>query len=255
MTIMISGGGITQKRLENFYGRNVRRSTAPNLSGYKKRLKLKMITIDNKTEQEQRAEVKNAEPLFTMPAVEHLMPTDDVFPKEKCEDGSKPLRNRKREAFCTALTGWGGDGKRIENYRAYEIAFGNGGASARANSTRLLAIPEVKARVEYLSRKVEEAKHHDYLAAQQSFDEFRLGVVERAKVNPKLVPMALVAARDFEKAHGLDASAPGKTTTTVEESAEVTRKAEVLPGLIASLKRVVKTTLITENRRKEVRND
>lgn len=200
-----------------------------------------MIANDNKTMQEQLSEVKNAEPLFTMPAVGHLMPTDDVFPKEKCEDGSKPLKNRKREAFCEALTGWGGDGKRIENFRAYEIAFGKS-VGARANSTRLLAIPDVRARVEYLSRKVAEAKHHDYLAAQQSFDEFRLGVVERAKKNPKLVPMALVAARDFEKAHGLEAAAPGKTTTTVEESAEVTKKTEVLPGLIASLKRVVKTT-------------
>lgn len=200
-----------------------------------------MITNDSKTIQKQLAEVKNAEPLFTMPAVGHLMPTDDIFPKEKCEEGSKPLKNRKREAFCETLTGWGGDGRRIENYRAYEIAFGKS-SGARANSTRLLAIPEVKARVEYLSRKVSEAKHHDYLAAQQSFDEFRLGLVERAKKNPKLVPLALVAARDFEKAHGLETSAPGKTTTTVEESAEVSKKAEVLPGLIASLKQVVKTT-------------
>lgn len=189
-----------------------------------------------------RAEVLKAEPLFAQPPVEHLMPTDSLFAKPKAESGSVPLKNRKRELFCEALTGWGGDGTRCANYKAYETAYGKTGSTARSESTRLLAIPEVKARVEYLSRKVAEAKHHDYLAAQQCFDEFRLGVVERAMVNPKLVPMALVAARDFEKAHGLEAAAPGKTTTTVEESAEVTKKAEVLPGLIASLKRVVKTT-------------
>lgn len=188
-----------------------------------------------------RAEVLKAEPLFAQPPVEHLMPTDSLFEKPKAELGATPLRNRKRELFCEALTGWGGDGTRCANYKAYEIAYGKTGSTARSESTRLLAIPEVKARVEYLSRKVTEAKRHDYLAAQQCFDEFRLGVVELAKRNPKLVPMALVAARDFEKAHGLEA-APGKTTTTVEESAEVTKKTEVLPGLIASLKRVVKTT-------------
>lgn len=188
--------------------------------------------------------VKQVQPLFELPPVDHLMPTDSVqlFPKKRAEPGAKPLKNRKREAFCEALTGWGGSGKRIENYKAYEIAYGKTGATARSESTHLLAIPEVKERVEYLERKVAEAKHHDYLAAQQSFDEFRLGLVEKAKSNSKLAPLALVAARDFEKAHGLEATAPGKTTTTVEESAEVTKKAEVLPGLIASLKRVVKTT-------------
>lgn len=188
--------------------------------------------------------VKKVQPLFELPPVDHLMPTDSVqlFPKKRAEPGAKPLKNRKREAFCEALTGWGGSGKRIENYKAYEIAYGKTGATARSESTHLLAIPEVKERVEYLERKVAEAKHHDYLAAQQSFDEFRLGLVEKAKSNSKLAPLALAAARDFERAHGLDAAAPEKTTTTVEESAEVTKKAEVLPGLIASLKRVVKTT-------------
>lgn len=188
---------------------------------------------------------KKIQPLFELPAVDHLMPTDSMqlFPKKRTEPGAKPLKNRKREAFCEALTGWGASGKRIENYRAYEIAYGKTGATARSESTHLLAIPEVKERVEYLERKVAEAKHHDYLAAQQSFDEFRLGLVEKAKANSKLAPLALVAARDFEKAHGLDqGTAKNTTTTTVEESAEVTKKTEVLPGLIASLKRVVKTT-------------
>lgn len=191
----------------------------------------------------QMAEVKAVQPLFQMPPVDHLLPKADepLFPKEQAEAGAKPLKNRKREAFCVALTGWGGDGIRIENYRAYEIAYGKRGATARSESTHLLAIPEVKARVEYLEKRVAEAKRHDYLAAQQSFDEFRLGVVERAKVNSKLVPMALAAARDFEKAHGLDSGAAAKTTVETSETAEV-RKSEVLTGITASLKRVVKTT-------------
>lgn len=191
-----------------------------------------------------RREFKRADPLGKLPEVSHLLPDPAaaMMPKAKCEPGAKPLKNRKREAFCQALTGWGGDGKRIENYRAYEIAYGKSGSTARSESTHLLAIAEVRERVEWLERRVAEAKRHNYLAAQQSFDEFRLGLVEKAKINSKLAPLALAAARDFEKAHGLEQAAAAATiTTTVEETAEV-KKSEVLPGLVASLKRVVRTT-------------
>lgn len=151
------------------------------------------------------------DPLGVMPDVGHLMPQGDAGGSsldltgdaKKCESGAAPLANKRREKFCQVLTGWGGDGTRKRNCEAYEIVYGKGGATARTQSSWLLAIPEVKARVEYLERKVDEAKRHDWRAAQQEIDELRLGLVERAKKNSKLAALALAAARDFEAAHGL----------------------------------------------------
>jgi len=197
------------------------------------------VNVMEKTQQNTTIEaVKRIDPLGELPPVGHLLPDTELFPKQKAEAGAEPLKNRKREAFCVALTGWGGNGRRIENYKAYEQAYGKGGATARSESTHLLTVPEVEERVKYLERKVHEAKRHDYLAAQQEIDELRLGVIERAKANAKLVPMALVAARDFEKAHGLDEQKPAMTTT-VEETREAT--SNPLAGIAEKLKRVVKT--------------
>jgi len=190
------------------------------------------------------AVVKQIDPLGELPPVDHLLPDAELFPKEKQEDGCRPLKNGRHEKFCITLTGWGGDGKRIENCKAYERVYGKGGSTARSESTHLLARPDVAARVRYLEKKVQEAKRHDYLAAQQTIDELRLGVIERSKVNHKLVPMALVAARDFEKAHGLDQMAP-TVTTTVEETREAS--GNPLDGIAASLKRVVRTTRTEQN--------
>jgi len=145
-------------------------------------------TIPNKDE------IKRLDPLGELPAVNHLLPKEEIFKKEKNEPGAMPLKNRKRETFCTALTGWGASGVRIENCKAYEIAYGKTGSTARSESTHLLAIPEVADRVRYLEKLVGEAKRHDYLAAQHEIDELRLGVIARARTNSKLMPMALVAA-------------------------------------------------------------
>lgn len=186
------------------------------------------------------AEAAKIDPLGMKMEVSHLLPsaTGTLFPKGTTEAGAKPLENKKQEAFAVALTGWGGDGKRITNCKAYEIAYGKGGSTARSESTRLLARPEVKARVEYLEKRVAEAKRHDYLAAQQDIDEFRLQVVERAKKNPKLVPIALIAARDFEKAHGLEQTAGA----AISEETEIAESREVLPGILATIRKVVKRT-------------
>ena len=171
----------------------------------------KTLTNPNKTAGN-AAEMKRAaaalDPLGVMPAVGHLLPVDLTAEAKRAEDGARPLKG-KREEFCRVLTGWGGDGRRKKNCEAYERVYGKGGATARTQSSWLLAIPEVKARVEYLERKVEEAKRHDYLAAQQEIDELRLTLVARAQTNSKLAAVGLAAARDFEAAHGLGAAKGG----------------------------------------------
>ena len=167
-------------------------------------------------------EAKLLDPLGVMPEVGHLLPSEDsrdlspidlTGDAKKAEDGALPLKNAKREQFCEILTGWGGDGLRKRNFEAYEIVYGKKGATARTQSSWLLSIPEVKARVEYLERKVAEARRHDYKVAQQEIDELRLGLIQRGKKNPKLAQLALAAARDFEAAHGLNEE-PTRTETT-----------------------------------------
>ena len=160
-------------------------------------------------------EASQIDPLGVMPEVKQLLPQAGLTEEaRKAEAGSVPLKG-KREEFCRVLTGWGGDGTRKKNCAAYETVYGKGGATARAQSSWLLAQPEVKARVEWLERKVEEAKRHDYLAAQQEIDELRLGLVERGKKNAKLAAVALAAARDFEAAHGLSRSGVEVKSETV----------------------------------------
>lgn len=161
-------------------------------------------------------EAQALDPLGVMPDVSHLLPQSSIDltgDAKKAEDGALPLKNAKREQFCEILTGWGGDGLRKRNFEAYEAVYGKKGATARAQSSWLLSIPEVKARVEYLERKVAEARRHDYKVAQQEIDELRLGLIQRGKKNPKLAQLALAAARDFEAAHGLNEE-PTRTETT-----------------------------------------
>lgn len=190
-------------------------------------------------------EAEVLDPLGVMPEVGHLLPAehssavksvDLTAEAKKPECGAVPLKNRKREEFCRVLTGWGGDGTRKRNCEAYEKVYGKKGATARTQSSWLLSIPEVKERVAYLERKVEEAKRHDYLAAQQEIDELRLGLVERGKKNAKLAAVALAAARDFEAAHGLRAEA--RSSETVEEVAAVA--GDALGGVRAILAKVIR---------------
>lgn len=197
-------------------------------------------------------EAEVLDPLGVMPEVGHLLPGDGTGPlaapnpaqgavdltaeAKKPEGGAVPLKNRKREEFCRVLTGWGGDGTRKRNCEAYEKVYGKKGATARTQSSWLLSIPEVKERVAYLERKVEEAKRHDYLAAQQEIDELRLGLVARGKRNAKLAAVALAAARDFEAAHGLRAEA--RSSETVEEVAAVA--GDALGGVRAILAKVIR---------------
>lgn len=161
-------------------------------------------------------EAQVLDPLGVMPDVSHLLPQSSIdltAEAKKPAEGAVPLKNRKREQFAQVLTGWGGDGKRKRNHEAYTEVYGKTGATARTQSSWLLSIPEVKARVAYLEAKVEEARRHDYKAAQQEIDELRLGLIERGKKNPKLAQVALAAARDFEAAHGLNEE-PTRTETT-----------------------------------------
>lgn len=197
-------------------------------------------------------EAEVLDPLGVMPEVGHLLPGNGTGPlaaqnpaqgavdltaeAKKPECGAVPLKNRKREEFCRVLTGWGGDGTRKRNCEAYEKVYGKKGATARSQSSWLLAIPEVKERVAYLERKVEEVKRHDYLAAQQEIDELRLGLVARGKRNAKLAAVALAAARDFEAAHGLRAEA--RSSETVEEVAAVA--GDALGGVRAILAKVIR---------------
>ena len=179
----------------------------------------KNLTNPNKSGQnafELMRDAKNIDPLGVMPEVSHLLPTsslDLTAQAKKPAEGAVPLKNRKREQFAQVLTGWGGDGKRKRNHEAYTEVYGKTGATARTQSSWLLSIPEVKVRVAYLEAKVEEARRHDYKAAQQEIDELRLGLIERGKKNPKLAQVALAAARDFEAAHGLNEE-PTRTETT-----------------------------------------
>ncbi len=183
---------------------------------------METLTKPNNTGENGAAELKQAtlalDPLGVMPDVGHLLPADaplNLTAKAKTpESGAVPLRNRKREEFCRVLTGWGGDGLRKRNHEAYTEVYGKTGATARTQSSWLLSIPEVRDRVEWMERKVDEAKRHDYRAAQQEIDELRLGIIERGKKNSKLAAVALAAARDFEAAHGLAAKAT--RTDTVE---------------------------------------
>lgn len=183
------------------------------MSGKKSLTKPNNLT-ENAVELANEAQV--LDPLGVMPDVSHLLPQSSIDltgDAKKAEDGALPLKNTKREQFCEILTGWGGDGLRKRNFEAYEIVYGKKGATARTQSSWLLSIPEVKARVEYLERKVAEARRHDYKVAQQEIDELRLGLIQRGKKNPKLAQLALAAARDFEAAHGLNEE-PARTETT-----------------------------------------
>ncbi|MBO7236917.1 MAG: hypothetical protein J6V45_02395 [Kiritimatiellae bacterium] len=183
------------------------------MSGKKSLTKPNNLT-ENAAELANEAEL--LDPLGVMPDVSHLLPQSSIDltgDAKKAEDGALPLKNAKREQFCEILTGWGGDGLRKRNFEAYEIVYGKKGATARTQSSWLLSIPEVKARVEYLERKVAEARRHDYKVAQQEIDELRLGLIQRGKKNPKLAQLALAAARDFEAAHGLNEE-PTRTETT-----------------------------------------
>ena len=183
------------------------------MSGKKSLTKPNNLT-ENAAELANEAEL--LDPLGVMPEVSHLLPQSSIDltgDAKKAEDGALPLKNAKREQFCEILTGWGGDGLRKRNFEAYEAVYGKKGATARTQSSWLLSIPEVKARVEYLERKVAEARRHDYKVAQQEIDELRLGLIQRGKKNPKLAQLALAAARDFEAAHGLNEE-PARTETT-----------------------------------------
>lgn len=196
------------------------------------------LTNPNKSELSGVAELKQAafdiDPLGVMPEVGHLLPgKSPVVPSREAEDGAAPLKNKRREEFCRVLTGWGGDGLRKRNHEAYTIVYGKAGATARTQSSWLLALPEVKARVEWLERKVEEAKRHDHYAAQQEIDELRLGLVERGKKNAKLAAVALAAARDYEAAHGLRRE-PGRTETVEVQAVE----GDALSGVRALVARV-----------------
>ena len=191
-------------------------------------------------------EARSLDPLGVVPDVGHLLPAehssavksvDLAAEAKKPEGGAAPLKNRKREEFCRVLTGWGGDGKRRRNCDAYETVYGRGGATARTQSSWLLAQPEVRERVAYLERKVEEAKRHDYLAAQQEIDELRLGLVERGKKNSKLAAVALAAARDFEAAHGLRAEDRGSGILEEEVAAVA---GDALGGVRAVLAKVIR---------------
>lgn len=157
------------------------------------------------------------DPLCEPPDASGLLPPDDSPPpradggterdgrrERRGEPGSRPLENRRREQFCRVLTGWGGDGVRKTNCEAYSKVYGRSGATARTQSSWLMSVPEVRERVEWLERRVDEARRHDYLSAQREIDELRLSLVERARHNSKLAAVALAAARDFEAAHGLD---------------------------------------------------
>lgn len=186
-------------------------------------------------------EAQALDPLGVMPDVSQLLPQSSIDltgDAKKAEDGALPLKNAKREQFCEILTGWGGDGLRKRNFEAYEIVYGKKGATARTQSSWLLSIPEVKARVEYLERKVAEARRHDYKVAQQEIDELRLGLIQRGKKNPKLAQLALAAARDFEAAHGLNEE-PARTETTKIEGFV---GGDGLSGVRAILAKVTKRT-------------
>lgn len=216
----------------------------------------KMLTDANKGGDSGAAELKQAalllDPLGVTPDVGHLLPKetgplaapnpaqggiDLIGDAKRPESGAVPLRNRRREEFCKVLTGWGGDGLAKKNHEAYEAVYGAGGATARVNSSRLLAEPEVKERVEWMERKVAEARRHDYRAARQEIDELRLGIIERAKKNSQLAAVALAAARDFEAAHGLNEE-PTRTETTEIRAVE----GDALTGVRAVLAKVIRKT-------------
>ena len=208
----------------------------------------KTLTNPNKSAENGKSLIKQAQlldPLGVMPEVSHLLPGEgnETLPPlnltaevKKGEPGSAPLKNRKREQFAQVLTGWGGDGLRKKNHEAYTLVYHKEGATARTQSSWLLAIPEVKARVEYLERKVAEAKRHDYKTAQQEIDELRLGLIERGKNNHKLAHLALQAAKDFEAAHGLNEE-PTRTETT---EIQAVSGGDGLSGVRAVLARVIR---------------
>ena len=204
----------------------------------------KTLTNPNKSAENGKSLIKQAQlldPLVVMPEVSHLLPGEMpplnlTAEAKKGESGSAPLKNRKREQFAQVLTGWGGDGLPKKNHEAYTIVYGKEGATARTQSSWLLSIPEVKARVEYLERKIAEAKRHDYKAAQQEIDELRLGLIERGKNNHKLAHLALQAAKDFEAAHGLNEE-PTRTETT---EIQAVSGGDGLSGVRAVLARVIR---------------
>ena len=81
----------------------------------------------------------------------------DVVLQQAGQAGGGALAARQHEAFCAALTGWSG-GDPLSATEAYLAAYPRSSrAAARANAARLLARPDIAARVRWLRSTLAEA--------------------------------------------------------------------------------------------------
>lgn len=135
--------------------------------------------------------------------------------------GSRELAKRQWERFAGAVTGWTG-GEPSSSTDAYLAAYPKSRrASARANAARLLARPEVAARVRWLRSQLVETVLADAAALRRQLLNDRLKIVEKTKATSHKA-LALEAMRDIERSLGLDV--PEVERETVTEHGEVARR-------------------------------
>lgn len=112
--------------------------------------------------------------------------------------GSEPLANRRHEAFARRVSGWE-TGEPATGKAAYMAAWpGCKEASAKSNAARVLARPEVAARVAALRERMAAAADADAAATLAMITRERLALAERCKGNSRTRGLALQAWRDVE---------------------------------------------------------
>lgn len=163
-----------------------------------------------------------------------------LFQKAVRRDGDEPLQNRRHERFAQLVAY---EGRSFTD--AYLEVFGGARDSARANAARLKRThPEVAARVSFLDGeiKAESMLHRGATFARTVNDVSSvLASMMAQKSDPKASAVALKAAEILLRATGNES--PGTTTTTVEETREVSGACgdEALAGIRASLAKVRRT--------------
>lgn len=108
-------------------------------------------------------------------------------------DGSAPLENKRHEAFCLEYTrnGFNAEG-------AYQTIYGN-----KNNAWRLMARPDVKARIEYMSEELRDAAIMDAKEVLIELTKVARGDVDEVLAESMSVAQKLKALELLAKHHVL----------------------------------------------------
>ena len=192
-----------------------------------------MTTNDSKAAENLEKSAKELMPLGVLEA-EPVALAPKMAPKPKHTPGSRPLAKRKWEQVAELVA--------YEAHtfaEAYAKVYGGEAKKVRANAARLKREhPEIMERVEFLDREVkEEAMLHRGTTFAKTINKLNdiMEAMDNKKSNPRAAAVMISAAGLILKATGQD----GAAQTTVEETVSESETKEILPGLMASLKRVV----------------